>query len=117
MSNLLLYAVLLFLAFMATEGTVEYVLGTLFDKVAALTPFKWGLMYVSLAIGIFLAFYYALDVMAFLGLPASPVGMVLTGVIIGRGANFVSNVWQRFFGTVAQRYGTPSSDPEDDFPL
>ena len=35
MENLLLYAVLLFLAFMATEGTVEYVLGTLFDKIAA----------------------------------------------------------------------------------
>jgi len=92
----LLFVLMLFFGFMATEGTVEYVLGTPFDKFPVLTPFKWLLMYVSLALGIFLAFYYALDMVALLGKPMTPVGMVLTGIVMGRGANFVSDVWSRF---------------------
>ena len=46
--------------------------GTLFDKVAKLSPFKWALMYASLAVGVFLAYYYKLDVVNVgLGLPYS----------------------------------------------
>lgn len=110
MDQLLMFAALMFLAFVATEGTVEFALGTLFDKVAKLAPFKWTLMYVSLAVGIFLAFYYALDVMSLFGLPGSPVGMVISGIVIGRGANYVSSVFQRFFGTLEQRIGEPNDE-------
>ena len=92
----IMFALMMFFGFMATEGAVEYVFGTLFDKVASLTPFKWALMYVSLAVGIFLAFYYALDVVTLFGLDATPVGTVLTGIVMGRGANFVSEVWQKY---------------------
>lgn len=92
----LLFALMLFFGFMATEGTVEFVLGTPFDKFPKLAPFKWLLMYVSLAAGIGLAFYYKLDMVTLFDKPISPVGIVLTGVIMGRGANFVSEVWQKF---------------------
>ena len=91
------FLILIFFGFMATEGTVEYILGTPFDKLPKLQPYRWLLMYVSLALGIFLAFYYALDVVVYLGLPASPVGTVLTGIVMGRGANFVNDLWQKFF--------------------
>jgi len=88
---------MMFFSFMATEGTVEYLFGTLFDKVAQLNQYKWALMYVSLGLGIFLAFHYNLDIpFLLLNLPASPVGVVGTGIIMGRGANFVNDVWDRF---------------------
>ena len=108
MQATVLYAAMLFFGFVATEGLVEYVLGTLFDKIEKLAPFKWTLMYASLAVGIALAFYYGLDVVNIgLGLPFSPVGIILTGVVMGRGANFVNDIWQRFFGTFNQRVGIP----------
>ncbi len=92
----LLFVLMLFFGFMATEGTVEYILGTPFDKFEKMKPYKWLLMYVSLGLGIFLAFYYALDIVALLGKPTSPVGMALTGIVMGRGANFVNDLWSRF---------------------
>ena len=92
-----LLIIMMFFGFMCTEGTVEYVLGTAFDKIAQLNGYKWGLMYVSLALGIFLAFHYSLDIpFLLLNLPASPVGVIGTGVIMGRGANFVNDIWQKF---------------------
>ena len=94
----LLFALMMFLGFIATEGTVEYIAGTLFDKVAKLQPHKWLLMYVSLAAGIFLAFYYGLDMVALFGQPETPVGIVITGIVMGRGANFVSDVWSKYLG-------------------
>jgi len=92
----LLFALMMFFGFMATEGTVEYILGTLFDKIKKLKPAKWLLMYVSLGLGIFLAFYYSLDLVVFFGQPATPVGTVLTGIVMGRGANFVNDAWQKY---------------------
>jgi hypothetical membrane protein len=56
--NLALFVPLMFLAFVATEGVVEYLLGTLFDKIAKIKPYSWALMYVSAGVGIFLAFFY-----------------------------------------------------------
>lgn len=88
-----------FLGFICTEGVVEYVLGTLFDKVPALQPHKWTLMYVSMALGIALAFAYSLDLLALVGGVTSSIpylGVVLTGVLIGRGANFINDLWDKF---------------------
>ena len=103
MENLGLFAVLMFFGFIATEGCVEYFLGMLFEKVTKLTPFAWLLMYVSLAGGLFLAFAYQLDAveMAFgIASPTMPwLGIVLTGVVIGRGANFVADVWKKYFSS------------------
>ena len=85
------------LAFIVTEGTVEYLLGVPFDKIEKLSPYKWTLMYVSAGLGIFVAIWYSVDMLALLGLPASVVGQVFTGVLLGRGANFINDLWQRFF--------------------
>jgi biotin transporter BioY len=79
------------LAFL-TESTVEYLFGTVADKFEALSPYKWALMYVSCAIGVALAFAYGVDVLSFIveGEPTI-VGQIATGVVIGRGANYLSD--------------------------
>jgi hypothetical protein len=88
-----LFVPLTLLAFVATEGVVEYLLGTLFDKIEKIKPYSWTLMYASAAAGVGLAFFYKLDAMALVGLPASPVGLFVTGIFVGRGANFISDVF------------------------
>lgn len=92
-----LFTVMMFFGFMCTSGAVEYIFGTFFDKIVSLVPLKWTLMYMSLGLGIFLAFHYELDIpYLLLGLKASPVGVIATGIIMGRGANFINDVWDRF---------------------
>ncbi len=98
-----MFALMLVLGFIATEGTVEYLLGVPFDKITVLRPHKWLLMYVSAALGVFLAFYYQIDPMTMLGAPEGPVGYAIAGVLMGRGANFVNDVWQRFFPNAGGR--------------
>lgn len=91
--NPFLYVALTVLAFVATEGVVEYLLGEIFKRIEKLAPYSWTLKYASAAVGVFLTFYYALDAMTLVGLPASPVGTVITGVIVGRGANVVHDLF------------------------
>lgn len=89
------------------EGFVEYVFGTLFDKVPKLLAYKWALMYVSLAIGVALTFYYQLDLIALVAnvagaqLASTPVGIALSGLIIGRGANYINDFVTRWFAKPA----------------
>lgn len=101
MENLGLFVVLMFFGFMATEGAVEYIFGTLFEKFAAITPYAWVLKYASLAAGLFLAFAYHLDGVQIVFGQVSPempwLGTFLTGLVMGRGANFVADVWQKYF--------------------
>lgn len=98
-----LLIVLLAFAFIATNGTVEYFVGTIFDKVEKLKPLKWLLMYVSAIFGVVLTAYYSIDAMAALltaaGFPAetSWFGIGLTGVLVGRGANFIADLWSKYF--------------------
>ena len=103
MENLGLFAVLMFFGFMATEGFVEYFLGTLFERITKLTPFAWLLMYVSLAGGLFLSYAFQLDaVFLVFGITSATMpwlGVFLTGVVIGRGANFVADVWKKYFSS------------------
>ena len=96
----ILLAVAFALAFL-TESLVEYLFGTLFDKVAKLTPLKWALMYVAAGVGVALALYWQIDLIAVIangvasmaGVEASwkvsVVGEILSGLAIGRGANFL----------------------------
>ena len=101
MDNLGLFAVLMFFGFIATEGCVEYFLGKLFEKIAKLTPLAWVLMYVSLGVGLFLASAFQIDGILLIFAITSPtmpwLGIVLTGIVIGRGANFVADVWKKYF--------------------
>ena len=94
--------VVFLLAFL-TESLTEYIFGTLFEKVSALTPYKWALMYVSAAVGVGVAFYYQLDLINLLAgvlgenIAPSPVGFTLTGLGIGRGANYLHQVVDTYF--------------------
>ena len=98
-------ALILFLAFMVTEGIVEFFVGKPFEKIPKLTPYQWTLMYVSAAFGVGLAIYYKLDLIALLSsylkmdpvILSGPVGQVLTGLSIGRGASFIHQIMDKFF--------------------
>lgn len=71
------------------ERLTEYVFSTLFDKVPVLTPFKWALMYVALAVGVAAAFVFDLDLLAVAGLEHNAFGVALTGLAIGGGSNLL----------------------------
>ena len=90
------------LAFLA-ESMTEYVFAWAFDLAAE----KWPLVkaieplrYVALMVGICLAFAYQLDLLlvAFPTMPPSVagIGIFLTGMAIGRGANYVHDMWSRY---------------------
>ena len=89
------YALALFLAFM-TEASVEYIFGTPMDKIAKLQPFKWLLMYAGLAVGIGLCFWYQLDIVSEIYGTTTTVGIILTGLAVGRGSNFVNDLYARY---------------------
>ena len=96
-------AALAFLLAFLTESTTEYVFGTLFDKFPKLAPFKWMLMYISAGVGVFVSFHYQLDLVAFIkemfGAKAmvTPVGIVFTGLSVGRGANYIHQLMSQYF--------------------
>lgn len=84
------------LAFLS-ESMVEYILGTVFDKVEKIKSFSWLLMYVSLGVGIGLAFWYRLDLLAIItDGAATTVGIVLSGAVVGRGANFLHDFVSKY---------------------
>lgn len=90
------------LAFLV-ESMTEYLFGILFDKFVAMKKFKWTLQYLSAGAGVGLCFHYQLDLMAFMqntasvAAPPTAVGLVLTGLVIGRGANFVHQFVSQYF--------------------
>ena len=93
---ILMYAGTMLLAFLIEAG-VEYIFGNPFDRIEKLKKFKWLLMYLSLGFGITLAWYYRLDLPALvLQVEASWVGYVLTGTALGRGANWLNDLWQKY---------------------
>lgn len=84
------------LAFMA-ESSVEYILGTPFSKLPKLKELSWLLMYVSLGVGVGLAYLYHLDLLALItGEPATVQGILLSGLAIGRGANYLHDFVSRY---------------------
>lgn len=89
-----LFAVMMFFGFLATEGIVEYFFGK-FAEFFGL-PEKYGKLFLPLlsaVVGIGLAFHYVLDIpYLWLGMPASSVGIAITGFVMGRGANMVHSV-------------------------
>jgi len=84
------------------EGTTEYLLGPWFELLKA----KWKeaeqvapMKYVSAAVGVGFAFAYQLDLLAtaFEIVSKPPwVGVLLTGILLGRGANFVHDFAKRY---------------------
>lgn len=98
-------APILFLAFLA-EGLVEYLFVPLAEKQTIkpeLTPLLTR--YVAVLLGIGLAFAFRADVLATIGLPAAwqPLGHLITGIMIGRGSNYMNDVLDRFTLSSAPR--------------
>ncbi len=86
--------------FMATvialvvEALLEYVFGIWWR------PFSDDLrpkilMAFGLILGIVLCVFYQIDLLAEIGLPPSMLGRVLTGALVGRGADFLHQFWNR----------------------
>lgn len=91
------------LAFLV-ETLVEAIFGIPMDKVPKLQPYKWCLMYIAMICGVLLVFFYKVDLIALLQaiipgetLIITPVGMLLTGLAIGRGSNYLHQFVSRFF--------------------
>ena len=102
------------LAYLVTfiiEAIVEYAVGQPFDRFEKLKPYKWLLVYVAAGAGIGLALFYKIDIVAvgakYLSNAAkietsivcdyTAVGAVLTGLLMGRGSNYLHQFVQKFF--------------------
>ena len=74
------------------EGVITYI-KTFFVKGA----FQWQML-VSIFFGIFVAIVYHLDLLALCGLNSSIpfVGQILTGILLSRGANSISDLIRAF---------------------
>lgn len=96
---MLLDLLIVFALTFLVESFVEYVFGTLFDKIPKFAPYKWALMYLAMGAGIGLAFYYTIDLISMLppGTPVTTVGIILSGLAIGRGSNFLHQFVSQFF--------------------
>lgn len=99
--------VVIFAVAFLVETLVEFLFGTLFDKVPRLTKYKWTLMYVAIVIGLIGTFHYRFDLIAILGqfTKASPpimvswYGEMITGIAIGKGSNYLHQFISKFFPT------------------
>lgn len=82
-----------------TESLVEYLIAPIADGLPESQPWKSIILrYIAALVGIALCSVYNADLLAMFGL-ASPwpwVGWVVTGFIIGRGANFVHDFASRW---------------------
>lgn len=72
------------------EGLITY----LFGKTSEEMPLRPWLKYVSLCMGIALAVAYEIDIPKMVGLVSVVplVGYVVSGLIIGRGANYLNDI-------------------------
>lgn len=87
---------LVFLALLV-EGAIEFFVADPLKKAGKPT---WFVRYVALAAGIAAAFGFRADLTAVVGLEAPEwVAFVATGLAIGRGANYLSDLVGRFGGT------------------
>jgi hypothetical protein len=102
LSVLSILAVIFLLAFL-TESLVEYLFGAVIDHVPALQPYNWTLMYVAAAVGVAGAFIYQFDLIHLLGdfveapIPVHWFGVLLTGLAIGRGAQYLHDLVEKYF--------------------
>ena len=93
MDNVGVFFSALVLAFIV-EAVLEYVIGIWWKPLADETRAKVA-MAVGLVLGIALCLAYSVDLLAELGLPAGIVGQVLTGALVGRGADYLHGFWKK----------------------
>jgi len=113
-------ALILFLA-LVIESLVEAVIGEPLSTIGNQTLLKWKpyiLRYIAMAVGVGLSFHYTLDLVSLtwqllaeqlqLSLPAisaSPIGYVLTGLGIGRGASWLHQLLKTVLPNLGNRLG------------
>jgi len=102
LSVLSILAVIFLLAFL-TESLVEYLFGAIVEHVPALDPYRWLLMYVAAGVGVTGSFIYQFDLLHLLGdyvsaeIPVHWFGVLLTGLSIGRGSNYLHDLVKKYF--------------------
>jgi len=95
-------AVIFLLAFLV-ESLTEYIFGRVIEHVPVLQPYSWLLVYVAAGVGVLGAFVYNFDLLVLLGqlvgieVPQTPFGLVLSGLAIGRGANYIHEIVSKYF--------------------
>jgi len=84
--------------FLATliEGLITYLFGDS-DSARVLNPRRW-LQYVSLGLGVVAAVAYQIDLPGMVGLTAvyPAINWVVSGIIIGRGSNYLNDLVSMF---------------------
>lgn len=75
------------------EAVLEYVLGIWWQPLSGETRQR-VIMAVGLVIGVSLCLVYRVDLMAELGFKAGIPGQILTGMLVGRGADYLHNFWK-----------------------
>jgi len=77
---------ILAIIFLATfiEGMITYLFGE--------GEGRSYIRYIALALGVVVAVAYQIDIPAMVGLPSSVAGFVISGLVIGRGSNYVNDV-------------------------
>ena len=105
---LVIMVVTMFIAFLI-ETLVEYLFAPFFNNISSLKKFKWLQMYIAMAIGLVAAFIYNLDLIYLLAqflseisgtissLPVTEFGIIVTGAAIGRGSNFLHDLYDKYF--------------------
>jgi hypothetical protein len=94
--------IILALAFL-TETLVEFLFSDLFLQFPKLEPYAWTQKYIAVIVGIGGAFIYQFDLLYlladFFGVPLvhSAFGIVMTGIGIGKGSNYLHDFIMRFF--------------------
>lgn len=101
-----LLAVIFLLAFLV-ESLVEYLFGQLIAHIPMLQPHGWVLIYISAAVGVVCSLFYGFDLLYLMGnwlelrwdqlAAPSTIGMIATGLAIGRGANYLHDLVSKFF--------------------
>lgn len=96
-----------------TESMTEFLFGQAFKNIPKLTPLSWTLQYVAAGTGVTLAMFYQIDLIALTtnDLP-TVIGMILTGLTIGRGSNYLHQFVGRYFPAIK-----PVEPAPKDFPI
>lgn len=97
-------AIIFLLAFLV-ETLVEFSFGDLFDKFPKISPYKWTLKYIAIAVGLVGTFHYNIDIMQIAGkvlsvdppILSSWYGTAITGIAVGKGSNYVHQFIVKFF--------------------
>lgn len=99
------------------EALLEYVFGIWWQPFPDTLRPKI-LMAFGLGLGIAVAIFYEVDILADLGFPPSLIGQIITGAIIGRGSEYTHQLYNllKSFGPIILPPVAPPDDPANNEP-